>query len=87
MRVMVVPIVAGALETILKGLEKGLEKLKRRMEELEMRGRIKTTWAKALLRLARIHGRILEICCHSDSSERPPANTGMKNLQGVKRWW
>ena len=48
-------------------------------EELEMKGRIETIQTTALLRSARILRRVLEICCRSDSSERPPANAGVKN--------
>ena len=33
----------------------------------------------ALLRTARILGRVLEICCHSDSSEKPSANADVKS--------
>ena len=29
--------------------------------------------------------RCEETCCHLDSSEKPPANTGVKNLQVVKK--
>ena len=47
MRVTVIPIVVGALETIFKDMEKSLE-------ELEIRGRINTIQTSALLRLARI---------------------------------
>ena len=36
-----------------------------------------------VLRSARISRRVLEICRHSDSSERPSAIAGVKNLQGI----
>ena len=36
-----------------------------------------------LLRLAGILKRVQETCCHSDSSERASANTGVKNLLGL----
>ena len=47
MRVTVIPVVIGALGTVLKGLE-------RKWEELEIGGRIETTQTTVLLRLARI---------------------------------
>ena len=50
---MVIPVVIGVLETVPKGLKKGLE-------ELEIGGRIKTIQTTALLRLARILRRVLE---------------------------
>ena len=53
MKVMVIPIVVGALGTVPKGLEKMLE-------ELEIRGRIETIQITALLRSARILRRVLE---------------------------
>ena len=37
----------------------------------------------ALLRTARIQRRVLETCCHSDSSEKPSAKTDAKNSKGV----
>ena len=37
----------------------------------------------ALLRPAGILRRILETCCHKDSSERPSVNAGVKDLPGV----
>ena len=70
-----IPIVIGSLEMVLKGLE-------RKLEELEIGGRIETIQTTALLILARILRRVLETCCHSDSSERS-ANSSVKSLQGV----
>ena len=49
----VVPIVIGALGTVNKGLIKGLE-------DLEIRGQVKTIQTTALLRSARILRRVLE---------------------------
>ena len=49
----VIPIAVGALRTVPKGLERGLE-------ELEIRGRIETIQTTTLLRLARILGRVQE---------------------------
>ena len=53
MTMTVVPIVVGALETIHKGLVKVLE-------DLEIRRQVESLQATALLRLARILGRVLE---------------------------
>ena len=80
MKMMVVPIVIGALDTVRKGLIKGLE-------DLEIRGQVETIQTIALLRLARIlrqSWRLEETCCHSDSSKRSSANADVKNSQKVK---
>ena len=53
MKVTIVPIVIGALDTITKGLLKGLE-------DLEVGGRVETIQATSLLRTARILRRVLE---------------------------
>ena len=53
MKVTIVPIVNGALGTIIKGLLKGLE-------DLEVGGRKETIQTTALLRTARILRRVLE---------------------------
>ena len=66
------PIVIGAFGTVTKGFLKGLE-------YLEVGGRVETIQTTTILRTARILRRVLETCCHSNSSERPSANTGMKN--------
>ena len=76
MKVTTVPIVSGALGTVTKGLLKGLE-------DLEVGGRVDTIQTTALLRTARILRRVLETCCHSNSSEKPSANTDVKNSWGV----
>ena len=73
MMMMVVIIIKG---TITKELLKGLE-------DLEVGGRVETIQTTALLRMARILRRVLEICCHSNSSEKPSANTDVKNSKGV----
>ena len=70
----VIPIVIGALSTVIKVILQGLD-------DLEMRGRVEIFQTRALLRTARILRRILEACCHSDSSRKLPANTVMKNFQ------
>ena len=76
MKVMIVPIVIGALGIITKRLLKGLE-------DLEIGGRVETIQTRALLKTARILRRVLETCCHSNSSEKPSANTDVKNSKGV----
>ena len=49
-------------------------KVIRGLEELEIGGRAESIQTTALLRSARTLRRVLEICCHSDSNERPSAN-------------
>ena len=58
MKITIVPIVIGALGTIIKGLLKGLE-------DLEVSGRVETIQTTALLRTARILRRVLETCCQT----------------------
>ena len=53
MKVTIKPIVIGALGTVTEGLLKGLE-------DLEVRGQVKTIQTTALLRTARILRRVLE---------------------------
>ena len=53
MKVTIVPIVIGALDTVTKGLLKGLE-------DLEVGGMVETIQTTALLRTARILKRVLE---------------------------
>ena len=53
MKVVIVPIVIGALGTITEGLLKGLE-------DLEVGGRVETIQTTTLLRTARILRRVLE---------------------------
>ena len=53
MKVTALPIVIGVLGTVTKGLVQGLE-------DLEITGRVKTIQTTALLRSARILGRVLE---------------------------
>ena len=53
MKVTIVPIVIGALGTVIKGLLKGLE-------DLEVGGRVETIQTTTLLRTARILRRDLE---------------------------
>ena len=74
MKVTVIPVVIDELSRVTKGLVLGLE-------DLEIRGRVETT---VLLRLARILRRVLETYCHSDCSEKPLPNAGMKKSQMSK---
>ena len=76
MLVTIIPIVIGDFGAVTKGLLKGLE-------DLEVGGRVKTIQMTALLRTARILRRVLKTWGHSNSSERPSANTDVKNSQGV----
>ena len=73
LKVMMIPIVIGALGTFTKWSVKGLE-------DLETKGRVETIQTTALLRLVRILGRVLETC-HPNSSEKQSANAGGKNSQ------
>ena len=73
MKVTIVPIVIGALGTITKGLLKNLE-------DLEVGGRLETIQTTALQRTARILRRVLETCCHSDSSENHQLKLMCKTL-------
>ena len=67
----IIPIVIGAFSTVTKVLLKGLE-------DLEDGGQAETIQTTAL-RLARILRRVLETCCHSNSSEKPSAKIDVKN--------
>ena len=86
MKVTIVSIMIGALDTITKGLLKGLE-------DLEFGGRIETIQTTALLRTARILRRILETWGDLLSLKlqwKPSANTDVKNSKGVnnkERMW
>ena len=46
--------------------------------------RVETIQTTTLLRSVRILRRVLEICCHLDSSGKPSANAGVKNSQMSK---
>ncbi len=72
MQVTIIPIVIGEFVTVTKRLLKGLE-------DLEVGGRVETIQTTALLRTARILKRVLETCCHSDSSEKPSANADVES--------
>ena len=68
MKVTVISIVIGAFGRVTKDLVQGLE-------DLEIRGQVETIQTTALLRSARIPRRVLETCCHSDSSGKLSAYT------------
>ena len=73
-------ILIGALGMVLKGLRK-------RQEELEIRGNNQNYPDYNSVEISEHQEeswRPKETCCHSDSSKRPLAKDGMKNLQGVK---
>ena len=73
-KVTVMPVIIGALGTIRTGLV-------RKLKELRIAKRIRTT---ALLMSVRILRKVLgsrEKWYHTDLSERPSANAGMKNLK------
>ena len=72
MKIMVILIGVDALGIVPKDLE-------RRLEELDIRGTMKTIQTTAPSRLAR---RLEEICGFSDSGEKPSVYT--KNSQRVK---
>ena len=76
MKVTFISIIIGALGTVTEGFIK-------KLEDLEITGRVETILTTAILRLARIVGRVLETCHYSNFSERPSANADMKNFQGV----
>ena len=72
MTVTVIPIIFGAIGTVIKGLVQGLE-------DLEIRGPIETILTTELLRSARTWRRVLETCCHLDFNGKPSAKAGVKN--------
>ena len=71
MKVTIIPIVIGVFGTVTKELFKGLE-------DLEVGRQEETIQTTVLLRMTRIPRRVLETCCHSNSSERPSANADVK---------
>ena len=76
MKLTFIPIVIGALGKVIEGLLKGLE-------DLEIRGQVETIQTITLLRSARIVRRVLEICCHSNFSEKLSASADVKNSERV----
>ena len=84
MKIKVIPIVVGALETVPKRLGKRWEKVwKIRKSEGESRpSRILHCCNR--LEYSEEFWRPEETCCHSASSEIPSANADVKNSKGVK---
>ena len=84
MRVTVIRVLIGALGTIPKGLEMELE-------ELEIGGTNRTIQTTALLKISqnteKSPGDLRRTFYHSASSERPSANTGVKNSQEVNVYY
>ena len=78
MKVTILQIVIGAFSTVTKGLLK-------RLEDMEIGGRVETTQKHFLERPEywEESWRPEKICCHSNSSERPTANAVVKNSLGV----
>ena len=73
MKVSVIPIVIGVQGTVTK-------RLVQELEDLEIRGRrVETIQTAVSLRSVRILRRVLETCCHSDSSGKSSTNAGGKN--------
>ena len=77
MKVTIVPIVIGALGTVIKGLLKGLE-------DLEVGGRVETIQTTGLLRMARILRRVLETW--GDLRRLAVTQTPVKNHQQTLMW-
>ena len=79
MKMIVTPVVSGALDTIIKGMVQGLE-------FLEIRWREETIQTTAFLRSEywEESWRVKETCCHSNYSKKPLANIGVKTFKGVK---
>ena len=80
MKLTVIPIVIGALGTILKGLVMGIRRF------INQRTSGYRPGYSIVLDRPEYWGeswRLEEICCYSDSSERPSASAGVKNLQGI----
>ena len=74
--VTIIPIVIGALSTV-------TERLLKKLEDLEVGGRVETMQTTALLRTARMLRRVLETCCDSNSSEGPSTDADVRNSQAV----
>ena len=75
MKMTIIPIVIGTFGIITKRLLKGLE-------DLEVGGQVDTIQTAVLLRTPEYceeSWRLVETCCHLNSSERLSANADMKN--------
>ena len=60
--------------------QNNFQSLIRELEELELEKQAEIIQTIRFLKSARILRRVLEICYHSDSSERQSVNTGVKKL-------
>ena len=76
MKVTIIPIVIGAFGTVTKGLLKGLE-------DLEVGGPFKLQYCWEQSEYWEESWKLEETCCLSNSSERPSANTDVKNSKDV----
>ena len=76
MKMTLIPFVIGVLRIIPKWLIKG-------WEDLEIRGQVETIQRTSLSRSTRVLRRVLETCCHSNSSVKN-SNSGVKNSQRNK---
>ena len=74
MKVTIIPIVISVFGTATRGLLKGLE-------DLEVGGGVETIQTTTLLRIAIILRRVLETCCHSNSSQKLSAKTDVKTVK------
>ena len=77
MKLTVIAILIGAFGEVTKRLIQGLD-------DLEIRGQVDTIQTTALFRLARTlkeSRKLEETCFHSDSSDKPSANAGVKISQ------
>ena len=82
MKVTIIPIVIGTFGTIVIGTF-GTRIIKRH-GGIGSWSRVETIQMTALLRTDRDESwRLEETCCHSNSSEKPSANTDVKNSKGV----
>ena len=78
MRVTVIPSVIDVLGMVPKDLGN-------RLNELEIKGRIKTIQTTVLFRSTKILRKVLETYYNSDNTEKPKANTDVKNTHGVSK--
>ncbi len=79
MQVTIIPIVIGAFGTVTKGLLKRLETWK--LADEWRPSKLRHYWERP--EYWEESWRLEEICCHSNSSERPSANADVKNYKRV----
>ena len=80
MNVTVMLIVIGTLATVTKGVVQALRNIKTE------RGHFKIQHYWDRLEYWEESWRFEETCCHSNDSERPSVNAGVKNSQKSKKW-